>query len=245
MSTLAPDLPLEPRESFADDLAGMGSYFIDPEGAARRATHKWFWIAPLIVVSIVAIVTQLVRLPITQQVMETMAPPNGMSDAQWAKQTQISLTVQHVAVWCSPIIVLVMYLIETGILVAMASILAGSAKFRTILNIVAGCSLIASLEAIASVLVLKMKAPVSTVAELKPPLGLDLFLPEGTNKFLLGFLSYFTIFNIWYVVMMVLVLAAALRISKGKAFAVVLPWLVLTLLFIMVGAAFTPSQSQS
>lgn len=245
MSTLAPDLPLEPHESFADDLAGMGSYFIDPEGAARRATHKWFWVGPLIVVSIIAIVTQLVRLPITQQVMETMAPPNGMSDAQWAKQTQISLTVQHFAVWCSPIIVLVMYLIETGILLAMAAILAGNAKFRTILNIVAGCSLIASLEAIASVVVLKMKAPVSTLAELRPPLGLDIFLPESTNKVLLGFLSYFTIFNIWYVVMIVLVLAAALRISKGKAFAIVLPWLILTLLFIMVGAAFTPSQSQS
>ena len=245
MSTLAPDLPLEPRESFADDLAGMGSYFIDPEGAAKRATHKWFWLGPLIVVSIVAIITQLVRLPITQQVMETMAPPNGMSDAQWAKQSQISLAFQHVFVWLSPVVVAIFYLIETGILLAMASILAGNAKFRTILNIVAGCSLIASLEAIASVVVLKMKAPVSTIAELKPPLGLDIFLSEGSNKFLMGFLSYFTVFNIWYVVMMILVLSAALRISKGKAFAIVLPWIVLTLLFIMVGAAFTPSQSQS
>jgi hypothetical protein len=44
---------------------------------------------------------------------------------------------------------------------------------------------------------------------------------------------------------MVLVLAAALRISKGKAFAIVLPWVVLMLVFIMIGAAFTPSSSQS
>src|SRR5581483_1583020 len=105
MSTLVPDLPLEPRESFADDLAGMGSFFIDPEGAARRAFNKWFWIGPLIVVSIVAIVTQLVRLPITQQVMETMPLPNGATQAQWDKQMQVSLMVQHIAVWCSPILV--------------------------------------------------------------------------------------------------------------------------------------------
>ena len=121
--------------------------------------------------------------------------------------------------------------------------LTGGAKFRTLFNIVAGCSLITSLEAIASVVVLKMKAPVSTVAELKPPLGLDIFMSEGSHKVLMGFLSYFTVFNLWWIVMMVLVLSAALRISKGKAFAIVLPLVVLSLLMIMVGAAFTPSQS--
>jgi Yip1 domain len=243
MSTLAPDLPLEPRESFADDLVGMGSFFIDPEGAAKRAFRKWFWIGPLIVCTIIAIVTQLVRLPITQQVMETMAPPNGVTEAQWAKQVPVSLMIQHIAVWCSPVLVIVIYLIQTGILLAMASILTSSAKFRTLFNIVAGCSLIATLEAIASVAVLRMKAPVSSIAELKPPLGLDIFLSEGSNKYLMALLSYFTVFNVWWIVMMVLVLAIALRISKGKAFAIVLPLVVLSLLFIMVGAAFTPSQS--
>src|SRR5581483_5958097 len=158
MSTLVPDLPLEPRESFGDDLVGMGSFFIDPEGAARRAFHKWFWIGPLIVVSIVAIITQLVRLPITQQVMETMSPPNGISDAQWARQTQISLMIQHIAVWCSPIIVVVLYAFQAVVLLAMCSILTVNAKYRTLFNIVAGCSLISMLEAIASVLVLRMKA---------------------------------------------------------------------------------------
>jgi hypothetical protein len=116
-------------------------------------------------------------------------------------------------------------------------------KFRTLFNIVAGCSLIASLEAIASVIVLKMKAPVSTLAELKPPLGLDIFLSEGANKFLMGFLSYFTVFNIWWIIMMVLVLAAAFRITKGKAFAIVLPVILISLVLIMVGAAFTAARS--
>ncbi|HZS57425.1 MAG TPA: YIP1 family protein [Bryobacteraceae bacterium] len=243
MSTLVPDLPLEPRESFGDDLVGMGSFFIDPEGAARRAFHKWFWIGPLIVVSIVAIITQLVRLPITQQVMETMSPPNGISDAQWARQTQISLMIQHIAVWCSPIIVVVLYAFQAVVLLAMCSILTVNAKYRTLFNIVAGCSLISMLEAIASVLVLRMKAPVSTLAELKPPLGLDIFLSEGANKFLMGFLGYFTIFNLWWIVMIVLVLAAAFRISKGKAFALVLPLILIGLVFVVIGAVFTGSRS--
>ncbi|MBV8895069.1 MAG: YIP1 family protein [Acidobacteriaceae bacterium] len=240
MSTLVPDLPLEPHESFADDLVGMGSFFIDPEGAAKRAFHKWFWIGPLIVVSIIAIATQLVRLPITQEVMQTMQLPNGVTEQQWEKQMQISLMIQHIAVWVSPIIVIVLYAFQAVVLLAMCSILTVNAKYRTLFNIVAGCSLISSLEAIASVIVLKMKAPVSTIAELKPPLGLDIFLSEGSNKFLMGFLSYFTIFNLWWIIMIVLVLAAAFRITKGKAFAIVLPVILISLVLIMAGAAFTP-----
>lgn len=240
MSTLVPDLPLQPRESFADDLVGMGSFFIDPEGAAKRAFHKWFWIGPLIVVSIIAIVTQMVRLPITQEVMQTMQLPNGVTEQQWDKQMQVSLMIQHIAVWASPVIVIILYLFQAAVLLAMCSILTVNAKFRTLFNIVAGCSLISSLEAIASVIVLKMKAPVSTIAELKPPLGLDIFLSEGSNKMLLGLLSYFTIFNIWWIIMMVLVLATAFRMTKGKAFTIVLPIILISLVLIMVGAAFSP-----
>lgn len=239
MSTLVPDLPLKPRETFGDDLAGMGSYFIDPEGAARRAFHKWFWVGPLIVVSIIAIVTQLARLPIMQQVMETMPIPNGLSPGQWEKQTQMSIMIQHIAVWFSPVLILIIYAFQTVVLLAMCSILTVNAKFGALFNIVAGCSLITALEAIASVIVLRMKAPISTLAEIKPPLGLDIFLSEGTNKFLMGFFSYFTVFNLWWIVMIVLVLAAAFRISKGKAFTIVLPLILLSLVLIMIGAAFT------
>jgi hypothetical protein len=240
MSTVVPDLPLRPRESFAEDIAGMGSYFIDPEGAARRAFNKWFWVGPLIVVSMIAIVTQLIRLPITQQVMETMAIPNGQTQDQWDKQMQMSLTIQHVAVWLSPVLVVVIYAFQAVILFAMCSILTVNTKFRYLFNIVAGCSLIGSLEAIASIIVLKMKAPVSNLAELKPPLGLDIFISEGANKFLLGFLSYFTVFNIWWIVMIVLVIATAFKIGKAKAFTIVLPLILLSLALIMVGAVFSP-----
>jgi hypothetical protein len=183
-------------------------------------------------------ITQALRLPITQQVMQTMQLPNGLTEQQWDKQMQISMLIQRIAVWVSPIILLVVYAVEAGIMLAMSSILTANAKYRTLFNIVAGCSLITALEAIASIIVLKMKAPVSTVAELKPPLGLDIFLSESANKYLLGLLSYFTIFNVWWIVMMILVLAAALRISKGKAFVIVLPVVLISLVLIMVGAAF-------
>jgi hypothetical protein len=243
MSTLVPDLPLEPRESFADDLIGMGSFFVDPEGAAKRATHKWFWVGPFVICTIIAIVTQLIRLPVTQQVMETMPLPNGVTEAQWDKQMHISMMIQSIAVWCSPFLVLAIFAIQAVLLLAMSSMLTAGAKFRTLFNIVAGCALVGSLEAIASVVVLKMKAPVSSFAELKPPLGFDIFLSEGANKYLMAILGYFTLFQIWWMVMMILVLASTLRIDKGKAFAIMSPLILFGLLFALVGAVFAKAQS--
>jgi hypothetical protein len=105
-------------------------------------------------------------------------------------------------------------------------------------NLVAGCSLIQMLAAIASLVVLKAKGEASTMAELNPPLGLDIFLPEGTNKYLMGVLGFFSIFEIWWAVMMVLTLSVAFRISKGKAFAIILPLLLLGLVFRLAGAMF-------
>ena len=48
MATTMPDSPAQRRETFGDDLAGMGSFYIDPQSAARRVFHKWFWIGPLV-----------------------------------------------------------------------------------------------------------------------------------------------------------------------------------------------------
>jgi hypothetical protein len=39
MATTVPGSSAQGRESFGDDIAGIGSFFIDPEGAARRVFH--------------------------------------------------------------------------------------------------------------------------------------------------------------------------------------------------------------
>jgi hypothetical protein len=74
------------------------------------------------------------------------------------------------------------------------------------------------------------------MAELRPALGLDIFLPEGTNKYATAFLGYFSIFEIWWIVMVVLVFSTSFRVSKGKAFAAVLP-LVMVSILLRIGAA--------
>ena len=78
------------------------------------------------------------------------------------------------------------------------------------------------------------------MADLQPPLGFDIFMPSGANRILVAFLGYFNVFEVWEIVMAVLIVAAAYRISKGKAAVVVAPLFILGLLAKLLGAFFSP-----
>ncbi|MFL6352962.1 MAG: hypothetical protein ACJ74Z_14080 [Bryobacteraceae bacterium] len=225
-------------ETFTGDLAGMGSFFIDPQGAARRVFHKWFWIGPLVIFSIVSVIASYLMLPIIQHVLEVSPIPAGTSPEQYQRGMDIAMTVQRASMYFSPVIVGVIMALQALVVWATCSVLTIETKFRWLFNLVAGCALIQVLASIASMAILKGKGEISTMAELRPALGLDIFLPEGTNKYATAFLGYFSIFEIWWIVMMVLVFSAAFRASKAKAFAAVLPLIVVNILLRMGAALF-------
>jgi hypothetical protein len=238
MATFAPELPANQPEGIASDLAGMWSFLVDPAGAARRVHSKWFWVGPLILFSLVSAVASYLLLPMVQHVLEISPLPEGATPEQFQKGVQMSLTVQRILMWFMPVYAFVIFSIQAAILLGMSTMTGVKARFGQLLNLVAGCSLIQVLAAVAAVIVVKAKGDVSTMAELRPPLGIDIFLHEGANKYLAGFLGYFSVFEIWWIVMMVLIFSAAFAVKKGKAFTIILPLIVLNILFRMVGAAF-------
>ncbi len=236
MSTVLSDVPMEQPESMGDNLAGMGAFFIDPAGAARRVFRKWFWVGPLIVFSIVSSIASYLMLPIVQHVMEVMPIPSGADAAQFQKGVAMSMTITRISMFLTPVVALVIYLVQSLVIFGSGSVMGLNAKFRSIFNLVAGCSLIQLLSSVAALIILKAKGEISSTAELRPALGLDIFMPEGANKYLTAFLGYFSVFEIWWIVMMVLILSVAFRVTKGKAFAIVAPWIFLSIAF-RVGAA--------
>jgi hypothetical protein len=236
MATISPDLPIKP-ESFADDVGGMPSFFIDPAGAARHVHTKWFWVGPLVVFSVVSIILGILIMPIVQHVLEVAPQPN-VTPEQYQKTLAISAIVQKVFLYLAPVFRALLFAIQAAILLAACSVISVGAKFRQLFNLVAGCGLIQALGAIAAVVILKAKGEITSMAELQPALGLDIFLPEGTNKFVMAFLGYFSVFEIWWIVMLVLIFAAAFRVSKGKALVAVAPLVILSLLWKVGAAAF-------
>jgi hypothetical protein len=238
MGTAPPELPAPRQESFASVLTGMPSFFIDPASAAKHVFSKWFWIGPAIVMSIVSIIVGLVMSPIIQHVLESQPAPPNVNPEQFQRGITMGILIQRVLMYLTPLFGIALLAIQALILFGISSVLGISTKFRLLFNLVAGCWLIQVLSAIAVLVILKAKGEISTTAELRPPLGLDIFLPEGTNKFLLAFVGYFSIFELWWIVMLVLIFSVAFRTSKAKAAAVVSPLIVIGLLVRLVGAAF-------
>lgn len=238
MATFVPEAPADKTESFAADLAGMGNFFIDPAGAAPHIFSKWFWIGPLVIFSIVSIAASYMMMPIMRHVLEIAPIPPNVTPEQYQKQMEIGLKVQGIMVYLAPIWTAILFAVPAAILLGMSSAMSVPAKFRALFNLVAGCSLIQLLASVANLVILKAKGDISTMAELRPALGLDIFLPEGSNKFLSAFLGYFSVFEVWWIVMLVLIFGAAFQVSKGKALAIASPLILLSLLFRVATAAF-------
>jgi hypothetical protein len=228
MSTTPAYLPPQESESFSSDLGGMFAFFIDPAAAARRLPRKWFWVAPFAVVIAVAVIAGFLLEPIIRQVSALMPMRPGATPLQHQRAIDIGIAAQRIF---TPISIAVMILIEALIVYGTAIAFSIKSRFGEFLNLVAGCSLISVvLTYIANTIILRSKGEISSIADLTPPLGLDILLPDGANKILAGFLGYFSIFQVWWIIMMILIVSAAFRVSKGKALAIVAPLILLSLI---------------
>jgi hypothetical protein len=237
MAILSSDMPAS-EETVAGDLTGTLNFLIDPKEAATRLPYKWFWIAPLILVSMISIAVHFMLMPALQHVLAVQPLAPNLTPQQAQTQSDMILLIQRIATWFTPVIAAVMMLISAVILWGTASMLAIEAKFRAVFNLIAGCSTISALAALAMAIIVDAKGDPSTMAELQPPLGLDIFLADGANKFLLAFLGYFSLFEIWWIVMAVLIFSAGFRVTKARALAAIAPLVLLGLIFKLAGAMF-------
>lgn len=224
-------------ETIGGDIAGMFSFLIDPRGAAKMLNKKWFWIFPLLLAGVMLAIYQVVQAPLMLQYLQNNPPANVPPDA-FAKQLQFTTMLNHILPFIVPVFMAIFILIMAAILLGSSSVLGVKAKFGQLWNLMTGLALIGGIQALAWAGILKAKGEISSMQDAKPPTGLDIILPAGTNKFLVAAAGYFSIFTIWQIVMFVLIYSLAFRVSKGKAFAAYSPLLILGLLFTLVGAVF-------
>ena len=147
-------------------------------------------------------------------------------------------TMQKVGVFASPVIMAGILALSAAILLGSCSVLSMRATFRDLFSLVCHGSLIGMLQTIAGFVVIRMKGDeIQTVEELRPSFGLGLFFHEGIGKPALAVMDYFSIFTIWYIVILSLALACLTGSSKGKGFAAAAPAWLLGLLLV-VGLSF-------
>jgi hypothetical protein len=140
-----------------------------------------------------------------------------------------------------PVIEILFILFFAWLISAMGSMAGLRAKFRDIFALLSACSLIPSLQAIATYIVLRAKGDeITSQDQLTPPFGLDIFL-QNIHGALLGLVNFFSIFEIWYLVVLTVALAHLGKSTKGKAFFAITPAWVLPLVIKVVQGMLQPS----
>jgi hypothetical protein len=229
--------PKQPTASLKEGLLGLLNVYMDPASTAQRVQLKWFWVYPLIVLSIVSTIVQLQLIPFTLQAMR-VDPPNGISGEQLTHTLSITATVSNIAAYCTPLILLLFTAIGALLVMAVGAIVDAKVRFQHLLSLLLTCGMISMLQFIAAVIVLKSKGldDIQSMHQLQVPLGLDIFI--NATGALGGVLNYFSIFMIWYIVILGLTYSHLAKVSKGKAFFATSPAWLIGLLFAVIGAMF-------
>lgn len=230
--------PVAPETGSATSgILGMFNAFVDPAGLAKAAKTKMFWIWPLLLTCIVTIVVLYMMTPYTLSISEArlaQVPPERQDQAR-----RITQIMANVIPFVAPIGIVVVTVIMAFFVNLTCSMTSIRTKFRDVFSLMTGCSLIVCLQTIATLVVLRVKGDeVTSQEQMTPPFGLDIFIPA--HGALLAVLNFFSIFEIWYLVVFGLALAFMTGSTKGKAFFAITPAWLIPLLLKIVGSFFTP-----
>ena len=236
----------EQNLTVGDGFIGMLNAFIDPKATAQRIPAPLSWLWPVITLTIIYVVTGYLMLPYTLAVVDLAVSQRVRDQNLPIEQAQRAAAITH-AIYqflpvAIPVIVILFMLLFAWMVSGMASMAGLRAKFRDIFSLMAACSLIPALQQIATYVVLHAKGDeITSQDQLTPPFGLDIFL-QDIHGALLGFVNFFSIFEIWYLIVFTLGLAYLGKASKGKAFFAITPAWLIPLLIKVVQSMFQSPQ---
>ncbi|HYL34454.1 MAG TPA: YIP1 family protein [Bryobacteraceae bacterium] len=228
-------------------LVGMLNVFVDPAGTVKRVQAKLFWLWPLITLSIIYALFGYLMLPYTLQLidarMSQQFSQQNVAPDRIERARQVAHTFAQFTFVVTPVSIIVLVVVMAWLVSATGSMVGLRAKFRDVFSLMAACSLIPALQYAATYIVLRVKnEEIQFQDQMTPPFGLDIFL-QDVHGALGAVLNFFSIFEIWYLVILVFGLSYLGKCSKGQAFAAMTPAWVLPLLFRIVASMFGGASS--
>lgn len=206
----------------------------EPTAVFERVRERPRFLLPAIGLSVIVIVITYFMQPFNQAAMASrmaqIAQQNPQAAAQAAKFQSLGFVFAPIGVFIALLIAAVIY----WLLVMLVA--GGDAKFKTLLSVAAYTALPAILLQAAALAVLKMKGveAVSSMEDLRPPLGLNLLAPNATG-FTGGVLAGINPFAIWGMVLTAIGIQVTHKTSKGGAYTVAI---IAMLLGVLIGAFF-------
>ena len=230
----------EQKLSVGDGFVGMLNAFVDPAGLAKRVPAPLSWLWPVITLIVIYVVFGYLMLPYTLAVVDLSINQRVREQNIPIEQAQRAADITHKLYQflpvASPVIFILFLLLFAWLVSAMASMAGLRTKFRDIFSLMAACQLIQVLQTVATYIVVHAKGDeITSQEQLTPPFGLDIFL-QNIHGALYGLVNFFSIFDIWYLVVLTFALAYLGKSSKGKAFFAITPAWVLPLVIRVVQA---------
>jgi len=222
-----------------EGLYGMLNVFVDPAATVRRITARYAWLWPMLTMTTILIVVGMLMMPYTQQLIDArIAAAPSLQNAEHARD--VATTVAQVSMITGPIFAIGLIAFFAWLVAGILDVLGSRVQFINVFTLLLCCGLIPMLQNIAGYIVVRAKGDqVVSVDQLRPSIGLDLFLPNLHGP-MLAFVSFFSLFEFWYLIILTVGVAHLARCSKGKAFAAITPAWLLPLLFAVAGAAMQP-----
>lgn len=217
----------EQNLTVGDGFIGMLNVFVDPKATAKRIPAPLSWLWPLITLSIIYTVSGYLTLPYTMALIDLRMNQQLSQQNTPVEQAERARNVAHMIYQflpvATPVLVILFTLLFAWLVSAMASMAGLRAKFRDIFSLMAACGLIPALQAIATYIVLHAKGDeIASQEQLTPPFGLDIFL-QDIHGAVFALVNFFSIFEIWYLIVFTFALAYLGKSSKGKAFFAITP----------------------
>lgn len=236
----------QPHLTVGDGFVGMLNAFVDPAGLAKRVPAPLSWLWPIISLTIIYVVFSYLMLPYTMNLVDLRINQQISQQNTPAEQAergrQIAHTIYQFIPLATPVFVILFLLLFAWLVSVMGSIAGLRAKFRDIFSLMASCGLILSLQTVASYIVLHAKGEeVTTTEQLTPAFGLDIFL-QNIHGAQFALVHFFSIFEIWYLVVLTFALASLAKSSPGKAFFAITPAWLLQLVITVVQAMLQGGQ---
>ena len=163
-------------------LLAILNVFIDPAETARLIRgNKLAWVAPVVLGGGLMAIYQLMVAPLTMQAMRNDPPP-GMDAAKLDAMKGAMETMSRFSAITAPMMYAVMTLLGAALIFAVCVILLVNVRFPDVFNLMAHVGLINAVQMMAHLLVLREKGELTSVKEITPSFGLEMFLADGTSK---------------------------------------------------------------
>ncbi|MGH9612304.1 MAG: hypothetical protein ACRD4P_04415, partial [Bryobacteraceae bacterium] len=148
--------PTGPDSNIPGTAAGLMNVFVDPSVTAKAIPRSYFWLWPIVIMAIAALAFAMISSPIVSEVLRTH-PPEGMDPAQYARSLPMIQLVTKIMMFLSPLWIVVGILVPAALVLVACNVLDIKVSFRDLFTIVAACSLIKMIQAIASIAVILAK----------------------------------------------------------------------------------------